>query len=91
MEGWARLGMHGAHQMGPGDMELGRGHFQEGWGACRKGRACPGGARRAMGHGLGAGHVVGVWDVWGGLGARVGWVEGPSKWGGVYPDRAGPV
>ena len=69
VEGWAGSGMHGAHRTGPGDVELGRG-------ACRKGGACPGGARKVMGRGLGAGHVVGVWDMLGGLGARVGWVEG---------------
>ena len=69
VEGWAGSGMHGAHRTGPGDVELGRG-------ACRKGGACPGGARKVMGHGLGAGRVVGMWDVSGGLGARVGWVDG---------------
>ena len=77
-------GMHGAHRMGPGDMEPGRG-------ACRKGGACPRGAEKVIGRGLGAGHVVGVWDVLGGLSAHVGWVEGPSKRGGVYPGRAEPV
>ena len=65
-------------------MELGRG-------ACQKGGACPGGAGKVMGCGLGAGHVVGVWDVLGGLGTRVGWVAGLSKRGGAYPGRAEPV
>ena len=32
-----------------------------------------------MGRGLSAGHVISVWDVLGGLGARVGWVEGVSE------------
>ena len=65
VEGWAGSGMHGAHHTGPGDMELGQG-------ACRKGRACPGGAGKVMGRGLGAGRVIGMWDVLGGLGACVG-------------------
>ena len=77
-------GMHGAYRTGLGDVEPGRG-------ACQKGGACPGGARKVMGRGLGAGRVVGVWDVLGGLGVRVGWVVGPSERGGAYPGRAEPV
>ena len=65
VEGWAGLGMHGAHRTGPGDVEPGRG-------GCQKGGVCPGGAGKVMGCGLGAGRVVGMWDVLGGLGARVG-------------------
>ena len=65
VEGWAGSGVHGAHCTGLGDVEPGQG-------ACRKGGACPGGAGKVMGHGLGAGRVVGMWDVLGGLGTRVG-------------------
>ena len=36
----------------------------------REGGACPGGAGKVIGRGLGAGCVVGVWDVLGGLGAH---------------------
>ena len=84
LEWWAGSGLHGAHCMGPGDVE-------PGLGACQKGRACPGGAGKVIGCSLGAGRIVGVWDVLGGLGARVGWVECPSKRGGAYPGRAEPV
>ena len=84
VEGWAGSGMHGAHCMGLGDVEPGQG-------ACRKGGACPGGAGKVMGCGLGAGHIIGMWDVLGGLSAHVGWVEGLSKRDGAYPGRAEPV
>ena len=43
----------GRVQRRPGDVEPGRG-------ACRKGGACPGGAGKVIGRGLGAGRVVGV-------------------------------
>ena len=49
------------------------------------------GSGKVMGRGLGAGCIVGVWDVLGGLGAHVGWVAGPSERGGAYPGRAEPV
>ena len=38
----------------------GRGHVPERRGACCKGGACPGGAGKVIGHGLGAGRIVGV-------------------------------
>ena len=56
-----------------------------------KGQGMSRGAGRAMGHGLGAGCIVGMWNVLGGLGARVGWVEGMSKRDGTHPDRVGLV
>ena len=56
-----------------------------------KGRGVSRGARRAMGHGLGAGRIIGMWSMLGGLSARVGWVKGPSKRGRAYLDRVGPV
>ena len=55
-------------------------------GHAERGGACPGGAGKAVGHGLGAGRIVSMWDVLGGLGMHVRWVEGPSKRGWVYPD-----
>ena len=76
---------------GPGRVQRRPGDVEPGRGACRKGRACPRGAGKVIGHSLGAGRIVGVWDVLGGLSTRVGWVKGTSKRGGAYPGRAEPV
>ena len=52
-KGLGVLEVSGHVQRRPGDVEPGRG-------ACRKGGACPGGAGKVIGRGLGAGRIVGV-------------------------------
>ena len=87
------VGQRGASREGAskgGCVQGGRQHVEDAWSVLTE-RGMSWGAGRAMRRGLGAGCVIGVWDMLGGLGACVGWVSGPSKRGAVYPDRAGPV